>query len=283
MTAAQRQALLIDAERRKLERRGVRAALLIASRARRLRDPRASLALIRRQAVPLLVDAMLAAHLSGMRRADLTAAPRFRAAGNYKLAGTVYDDAIEFLKKRSQLFDVQLTRLRVAFGDVAAGIINTATEALNDAINDTVRESVIEGLGARQGARRLRQVWQDQGFVPDAPYRLEAIFRTQVNTAYAAGRAEGNRDPAVEQILWGFEYVAIVDDRTTELCQKLDGMRRPKFDPVWQTYTPPNHWSCRSTVIEIFDNGDATPVPDGIQPVKGFAFNPGDVYRAVAA
>ena len=283
MTAAQRQALLIDAERRKLERRGVRAAAVIASRARRLRDPRAAIALLKRQAVPLLVDAMLAAHLSGMRRPDLTAAPRFRSRTGYKLAGTVYDDALDFLNKRSLLFDVQLTRLRVAFGDAAAGIINTATEALNDAINETVRESVIEGLGARQGARRLRQVWEDQGLAPASPYRLEAVFRTQVNTAYAAGRAEGNRDPAVDQILWGFEYVAIVDDRTTELCQKLDGMRRPKFDPVWQTYTPPNHWSCRSTVIEIFDSGDATAVPADIQPVRGFAFNPGDVYRAVAA
>jgi len=37
----------------------------------------------------------------------------------------------------------------------------------------------------------------------------------------------------------------------TELCSNVDGFIAPKDDPVWNSITPPLHFSCRSQIRYI--------------------------------
>jgi len=53
------------------------------------------------------------------------------------------------------------------------------------------------------------------------------------------------------------EFDAVMDGRTTEKCASLNGTRLPKSHPFWNTYYPPNHFNCRSTVRQVY-SGKAT-------------------------
>lgn len=63
------------------------------------------------------------------------------------------------------------------------------------------------------------------------------------------------------------QFDAILDGKTTKICSSLDGVIRPVDDPFWQTYYPPNHYLCRSTVRQLAE-GIVTPDEDIIYPEK---------------
>lgn len=228
--------------------------------------------------VALVRDGMMAAHLKGRQRTLITVAPQFRAVGKYKLAGTAYDEALDFLSERLQTPEYLLEDLSRQYGPAAARITDQIASTLEFKMQKSMLDLTREGAGVRDAIRTMQQVYRSEGMAPEANYRLEAMFRTQTQIAYSAGRENSLEDDAVQEILWGFEYVAIEDDRTTDLCNSLHGTKRPKDDPFWDQFTPPNHFSCRSAKVELFDDDTATDVPD-VKAYPGFGFNPGKVFR----
>lgn len=83
------------------------------------------------------------------------------------------------------------------------------------------------------------------------PSRLETIFRTNVQSAYSAGRYIQNNRPEVRATHPYSKYSAIMDGNTTELCASLDGTVLPSSDPFWASHQPPLHFNCRSDITAI--------------------------------
>lgn len=295
--AKQRLALLQDGDRRKLQNVGLLTArkigvqvVMAATYAARVgHDPApvirnvlyGNAKLGHSGMVGLLTRGMAAAHLAGRRRVLITAAPRFRAGAGYKLAGSAYDEALDFLQQRLNLTPEQIAAIEQQYAPVALKVTQGLSGAVEKRMQQATRDATAQGLSVRDGVKLYRQELANAGVTPANDYALEAVFRTQVQTAYSAGRWQSLQDPDIDEILWGYEYAAIEDDRTTELCQDLDGTIRPKDDPIWSTYWPPNHFSCRSTTLEVFDDGkDHGDVPEDA-PQAGFAYNPGQVFDSV--
>jgi SPP1 gp7 family putative phage head morphogenesis protein len=72
--------------------------------------------------------------------------------------------------------------------------------------------------------------------------------------AQVNGAINGGRDKAFKNYkyrLTGYQYSAILDDRTTETCRYLDGKTIPIDDPQVSELSPPNHWNCRSILVPI--------------------------------
>ena len=145
-------------------------------------------------------------------------------------------------------------------------------------MNETIRNQ----LPTRTAVKELRKVFDDQGLSQRTNWQIETAFRTNAQTALHAGQYQEALDPDIDEILWGFEYVTVGDDRVRPEHEALDGTKLPKSDPFWQTYWPPNGYNCRCGVIEIFE-----PEPikrpgtiDGIVPPPdpGFAANPGQLF-----
>jgi SPP1 gp7 family putative phage head morphogenesis protein len=116
----------------------------------------------------------------------------------------------------------------------------------------------------------------------ERPWSLETLVRTQTQLAYGAGQENANAAPEIQEILWGYEYATVGDDRVRPTHAAMDGVRAPKADPVWLIWTPPNGYNCRCSRIEVFA-GDSLAVPkaplEDVKPDDGFAFNPGRLYR----
>lgn len=111
-------------------------------------------------------------------------------------------------------------------------------------------ENVPTGMGLREF---IDQVGKDEvmkalGISAENPHYIETVYRTNYGAAHSAGRwASTQASPLIKMI----EYQTVMDNRTTPICQELDGVILPKDDPFWDSHYPLNHFNCRSTVSEL--------------------------------
>ncbi len=69
-----------------------------------------------------------------------------------------------------------------------------------------------------------------------------------------------------------------MDNRTSEICDALDGTVRPADDPFWGSHTPPLHFNCRSILTPLSDEEaeeeGVTGNDPGVEPDEGFGHQP---------
>lgn len=83
------------------------------------------------------------------------------------------------------------------------------------------------------------------------PRRLNTIYRTNMQQAYAAARYQRYMDNVDNRPYW--QYSAVGDQRTRPAHQALHGKIYRYDDPFWSTFYPPNGFNCRCTVIALSD------------------------------
>lgn len=84
-----------------------------------------------------------------------------------------------------------------------------------------------------------------------AARQAEALTRTAVNSI--ANRAALLTYRENDDVMGQYQYVAAVDDRTTEICLELNGQIFDVNDPTAKM--PPQHWNCRSTTVPVVNYG----------------------------
>lgn len=83
------------------------------------------------------------------------------------------------------------------------------------------------------------------------PRRLNTIYRTNMQQAYAAARYQRYMENVDNRPYW--QYSAVGDQRTRPAHQALQGKIYRYDDPFWATFYPPNGFNCRCTVIALSD------------------------------
>lgn len=118
-------------------------------------------------------------------------------------------------------------------------------------------------------ASDLEEAWGGE-----IPGRIETIFRTNVQSAYAAGRYHQNNRPEVRATHPFCRFTAVMDSRTSDICEALDGTVLPSDDDFWATHQPPLHFNCRSDVsaitVEEAKEAGIDDVPPTTEPDDGF-------------
>lgn len=111
------------------------------------------------------------------------------------------------------------------------------------------------------------------------PWRLETIYRTNVQSAYSTGRYRQMMDVASRRPYW--MYDAVGDMRTRPSHAAMDG-KVYRFDhPFWDQWYPPNGFNCRCTVRTLsasqLERSALTEQTSGVseKPDEGFRYNPG--------
>lgn len=89
----------------------------------------------------------------------------------------------------------------------------------------------------------------DKTGLGDSPWYLELVYRNNIQSSYNAG-AFYNQELNKKNKPYGL-YDAIDDERTSEICQILNGKVYPLDHPFWNRYLPPNHHGCRSKRITL--------------------------------
>ena len=96
--------------------------------------------------------------------------------------------------------------------------------------------------------------------------KLQKIITASGTQAMAGAFNTGRRtvfDRYSERI-YGFQYTAVIDRRTTNLCLSLNGRVVAPNDPDFFRLSPPNHTGCRSFWVEILKDEFIKPAIEGI-------------------
>lgn len=115
-------------------------------------------------------------------------------------------------------------------------------------------EAVKDSLDAAFEAGESFDAWRKRVLRGEVPlslpkYRLETIFRTNMQTVYMAGRgAQAAQHADTHPYLL---YSAVMDSRTRPAHADMHGTILPIHDAWWNTHRPPNGYNCRCTVIAL--------------------------------
>lgn len=295
MRRAAQLAIMIEAQRRRVERRALRAMRPLLRDLRRSvlwevhhrRDPTHRLRQHFAMITPFLTDLMVEAHVVAKRHAVKAAAKVSRTTRGLRLAFDPDDLRDRLGDGRPDGIDL----LRKLYQPDAQAAVTRAEQAVAQRVIDAVNTAVRDSLHVAGTVARVNQALTSAGLDPLRPHVVETLARTQSAVAYSAGQRNANRDPAVDEILWGYEYVTVGDDRVRPTHRALEGYRAPKGDPIWKSIFPPNGFNCRCTAIEIYQDdrlADPTDFPPAVDtgggmmaqpgPDEGWDFDPGDVF-----
>lgn len=123
-----------------------------------------------------------------------------------------------------------------------------------------ILRGIEQGLSTREIIHQLTEFFLEN-YTPaqleNLPGRLETIIRTNVLKAYNQGRQ--NFFERAGDFITGYQFSAILDDRTTPVCRTLDGAMYRATDPFLEKINPPLHFNCRSILIPITEGEKFTP------------------------
>lgn len=221
-------------------------------------------------------ERMLAgAVLLGMDHADWGTRLSDPSAEYYPLP---FEEAIRFLKARVSLTKAEWAALepKLAF---RAFTLAKLTQC--DYI-EAIRGRLVSALEKGEG---IEQTWADAKAIAESdgsslkPGYWETVYRTNVQTAYNAGRRmQFNRAKPK-----AYALMVLEDERTSAICRPLVGLVLPADHPFWETHWPPFHFNCRTTVRGIYgeeldqvqvQNPPLKKLQKAFKPQEGFGENP---------
>jgi SPP1 gp7 family putative phage head morphogenesis protein len=187
------------------------------------------------------------------------------------------EEAIAWFRSRVPLTREEWDTLTAQARRKAFTVTGVAGLDLLAEVWDSLGRALEEGIPYAEWAKEVRGKLEAAWGRPDGQ-RLETIFRTNVQMAYSSGRwAQMTRPEVIEQRPY-WMYDAVLDSRTTSICQERNGTVLPADDPWWRSNWPPLHFNCRSgvrslTQAEAERRGTTERPPSAPRP-EGFGLAP---------
>jgi len=122
--------------------------------------------------------------------------------------------------------------------------VNMLNQGIQEAIPRIIGGGALVGSTYSKVSRQIREEF-DVG-----RYNSMRLVRTETNYFQNLAELQSYKDEKV-----GFyEYIAILDNRTSDICERLDGETFKVVDAEVGFNYPPMHPNCRSSTKVIFDN-----------------------------
>ncbi len=171
---------------------------------------------------------------------ELTYAPIYLAVDDVP-----FQEAIDSLKAMIPTNTKEYRQMEAAMKLRAFTVANVSSIDVVNRVKKRYEDALESGASRSETLGNIRQLLEQEGISQVNPYWLELHYRNNMMTAYNSGRwTQIANNDLVEFLV----YSSVLDSGTTELCRKLDGVIKPKNDPFWESFYPPNHHKCRATV-----------------------------------
>lgn len=153
------------------------------------------------------------------------------------------DAAVEFWKQRAKLTDEEAKALGEGAKQRAFYVTGLARRDLVQLVSDGIEEALKNGETLADFKKRIVAAIQAQGW---HDYRVENIFRTNMQTAYSAGRYKKMQAVKASRPYW--QYIAVMDRRVRPSHAILHKKVYPADHEFWASNYPPNGFRCRCGV-----------------------------------
>lgn len=170
----------------------------------------------------------------------------------------IYKDVKKFASEDDTMLPEDFLRILEAesfkvTGDYSTEITKRARNIIMQGIKDGVAESQIVTL-LRDELDSYTETW------------LSTVIRTKTTEIYNDARKSfWDSDPIAKQVIEAYQFSAILDDRTTDVCRELDGQIFDKGDFL-DKITPPLHFNCRSLLVPVTRFEPYKDDPDYVKP-----------------
>ena len=217
-----------------------------------------------------IVNVMSAADLLGRRRLFLEAKAakggrKFAAERDVPLLPAVpFQEAIDQLLEREPLLAPGWEEAQQVYQEGGFAAARAASVNVAERIQKVLGESLKTGTGAAEVRRRIVEALESgredalfQGIDPGGFTRAYAdtIFRTVTSTAYAEGRKQQAKDPAVRSVIGGWRYQATNDNDVRSNHKAMHNVVAHLDDPIWSRLSPPLGYQCRCA-LEMVTNDE---------------------------
>lgn len=126
-------------------------------------------------------------------------------------------------------------------------------------IESVIRKGISDGLSENDMAELLLK----GGTFKITKFQANALVVTAMTNTYVQTDHEVYKANA--KLLDGWQYVAVLDERTTPLCAHRDGTIYPVDDT---DHLPPAHWNCRSTTVPVVKSWDDLSKLDNVAEIR---------------
>ena len=130
----------------------------------------------------------------------------------------------------------------------------TLVRSADLSITERIRNSIAKSLRLGRPEPTAAEIVRQLGDFTTSYART--AYRTNLNTAFTAGRFQQAADPEIAPVMPAFEYLAVRDSDVRrgrvedqgENHLALHGFIASTNSRTWNTYAPPNSWNCRCTL-----------------------------------
>ena len=200
-----------------------------------------------------------------------------RYRGKITLADTPTDEQLRDILEKFMNYD-DLREWESVIPQAAIDWLENYTLSLAGNLSNSVLEGVREvmhnslqkGSTLQERMKALRDSASELSRMTD--FRIESIARTEITRADTLGRLSSMKS---NDDVIGVEFSAVMDDRTTEICQSRHGLVMRLDDPRLPENTPPIHVRCRSVLLAC----TVYEYPDGLLTSHEFGEVPAGTQR----
>lgn len=112
-----------------------------------------------------------------------------------------------------------------------------------------LQRAIDKGTTFDQFKKECGDIFERRGWTGKRSWRVDNIFRTNIQTAYNVGRYKQLKE--MEDTFPYWQYDAVNDSRTRPTHLALDGKVYPADHPFWDKWYPPNGFRCRCSVMAL--------------------------------
>ncbi|MHB8808957.1 MAG: phage minor head protein [Desulfobulbaceae bacterium] len=209
------------------------------------------------------------------------------------------EEALDFWRHKTKLGPGEFARLTASAKVKAFAVSGIAKGAELDTVYNAMFKAMDKGITFEQFKAECGDIFSRRGWTGKRAWRVDNIFRTNIQTAYNVGRYTQLKEMTAAFPFW--KYSAVNDSRTRPTHLAMNGKVFPAEHPFWDQWYPPNGFRCRCSVIPLTAGQVAkrglkveSEIPQLIEPIDpvtgntmparqlipdpGFAHHPGKAY-----
>jgi len=158
-----------------------------------------------------------------------------------------FTEAIEYFRDKFAMTAAEYKTLVEKVGEYASALAFTVSKiAAADLLQDLhgeILKAIEEGKTFWDFREAIDEIMARRGWGGLAPYRLDNIFRTNIQTAYNVGRYKQMKAVADRRPYWEYDAVNDAHTRPSHLVHDKKVYRHDH--PFWITWYPLNGFRCR--------------------------------------
>lgn len=157
--------------------------------------------------------------------------------------------ASDFWRNKIKLGPAEFAKLSDEAKIRAFGISGIAKGAELTTVFNSLQAAIDKGISFSEFKKDCAEIFARRGWTGKREWRVQNIFRTNIQTAYNSGRYKAQKENA--DVFPYLQYNAVNDRRTRPTHAAMNGKIFPLDHPFWDTWYPPNGYRCRCSTLSL--------------------------------